>query len=69
SLQEEQRKRRSSETALQQIQDLKPTSENKPIEQEPHTLPEEEPLQDSQKQQVRTTKKRGKKVQQSLFDF
>ncbi len=50
SIQEEPRKPRPHETALQQIQDLKRTLENKPLEQEPHARPVEEPLQDSPQQ-------------------
>jgi len=70
AIQEKQRKRRSSERALLQIQAPKPASENRSLEQEQKTSPVEKPLQDSlQQKKMSTSKKRSKKVQQSLFDF
>ncbi len=70
SLQEEQRKRRSNEAALRQIQDLKLASRNQTRVQKQKTQALEEPPLDSpEPQKAAATKKRGKKVQQSLFDF
>lgn len=69
SLHEEQRKRRSNEAALRQIQDLKLATENQPRVQEQKTPPLEEPLDSSQPKKATASKKRGKKVQQGLFDF
>jgi len=68
--QKEQRKERSGETALPQIQAPKTASENQSLEQEQQTRSVEKPLQDSpQKKTTSTRKKTAKKVQQSLFDF
>lgn len=70
SLLVEQNRRRSSEAALEQIHDRKLASGNRPSEQERQTRTMEKPLQDSlQPKKTEVTKKRGKKIQQSLFDF
>ena len=70
NLHDEQRKRRSSEMALQQTQDLKLASENQTLEQGQPVGPTAEPLQDSQQpKKANSSKKRGIKAQQSLFDF